>query len=128
MEYIFLISRVLFGGYFLWNAYNHFKNSDSLASYAASKKVPSPKMAVIGSGALLLIGGLGIVFGVFVGIAVLALLLFLVPVTYMMHDYWNETDPMARMNQKINFTKNAALIGGTLAYLFIVEPWPLSLM
>jgi uncharacterized membrane protein YphA (DoxX/SURF4 family) len=62
---------------------------------------------------------LGILVGFYVPVAVAALVVFLIPVTFMMHDFWNETDPMAKMTQKIMFTKNLALLGGALAYLFI---------
>ncbi len=127
MEYLFLLSRILFGGYFLWNGYKHFKGVVGLSHYAASKGVPSARAAVLGSGALLIIGGAGILLGVAVGLAVAALVAFLVPVTFMMHDYWKETDPMVRMNQQIMFTKNIALLGGALAYLFIPGPWFLTL-
>lgn len=127
MEYLFLLSRMLFGGYFLWNGYKHFKNTASLAGYAASKHVPSPQLMVRLSGALLIIGGAGIILGFAVGLAVAALVAFLVPVTFMMHDYWKETDPMVRMNQQIAFAKNIALLGAALAYLFIPGPWFLAL-
>ena len=119
MFYIFLVSRVLFGGYFIYNAYNHLIKGSHMVGYAASKKVPMPKIAIFVSGVLLLAGGAGILVGFYVPIAVACLVLFLVPVTFMMHDFWKETDPMAKITQKIMFTKNLALLGGALAYLFI---------
>lgn len=39
---------------------------------------------------------------------------FLVPVTLMMHDFWNVTEPAARMMQRISFMKNLAILGGGL--------------
>ncbi|HSE56655.1 MAG TPA: DoxX family protein [Candidatus Paceibacterota bacterium] len=127
MEYLFLLSRILFGGYFLWNGYKHFKHTANLAGYAASKKVPSPQLMVRLSGALLLIGGVGIVLGAAVGLAVSALVAFLIPVTFMMHDYWKETDPVQRAHQQIAFAKNIALLGAAFAYLFIPGPWFLAI-
>jgi uncharacterized membrane protein YphA (DoxX/SURF4 family) len=120
MIYIFYIARILFGGYFLINAYNHFKNHVALAGYAQSMKVPYPKAAVLGTGLLLLIGGLGILIWFAVPIAVLALALFLIPTTFIMHSYWKVADPMARMNQKIQFQKNLAILGGALAFLLML--------
>lgn len=38
METIFLIGRIILGGYFLYNAYNHFTELDALTGYAQSKK------------------------------------------------------------------------------------------
>ena len=127
MEYLFLISRVLFGGYFLMSAFNHFSKSEMMTGYAASKSVPSPKLAVLGSAVLLLIGGAGVLLGVYVQWAVAALVLFLFPVTFKMHAYWNDTDPNTKMGNTVNFMKNMALLGASLAFLFIPEPWMYSL-
>ena len=98
-----------------------------MAGYAASKKVTSPKAMVIISGLMVLLGGLGIVLGVYIGVSVLLIVLFLIPVTFVMHNYWTDTDPNSKMANKINFMKNMALIGAALAFLFVAIPWPLSL-
>lgn len=118
MEFLFVIARVLFGGYFIMSGYKHITKGGHLIGYAASKKVPNPKMAVLLSGILVLLGGLGILFWVYVDWSVFFIILFLVPVTFMMHDFWSEKDQMTRMNSYIGFTKNIALIGGALAFLF----------
>lgn len=126
MEYLFLIGRILFGGYFIMNGYNHFKGLSGMTGYAQSKGVPYPKTAVIVGGILLVLGGAGIVLGLFPRFAVLLLEIFLIPVTFKMHQYWKITDPMQRMGEQINFNKNIALIGATLIFLF-VSAWPLSI-
>lgn len=123
MPILFVLGRVLLGGYFLMSGYNHFKNLSASASYAASKKVPMPKFAVAFSGLLLLIGGVTILFGVWTNIGFYALILFFIPVTFQMHDFWKETDPTARMNQKISFTKNVAILGAILMLLSLPIPW-----
>ena len=60
MVALFFIGRIIFGGYFIYNAYNHFKNAGHLAGYAGMKGVPAPKAGVITSGVLFLLGGLSI--------------------------------------------------------------------
>lgn len=60
---------------------------------------------------LLLFGGLTIITGRYIDLGIIALVLFLIPTTFMMHNFWKETDPMSKMNQTIGFTKNLALIG-----------------
>ena len=127
MDYLFLVSRILFGGYFVINGINHFRHLSGTAGYAASKGVPYPKLAVAFTGALLLLGGLGIVLGLYVRLAVLLLVVFLIPVTFKMHQYWKIGDPMQKMGEKINFQKNLALAGGAIAYLFITLPWVFSI-
>ena len=82
---------------------------------------------VIISGVMALLGGLGIVLGFQVGISVLLIVLFLIPVTFIMHNYWTETDPAAKMNSKVAFMKNIALIGGALAFLAATVPWTFTL-
>jgi putative oxidoreductase len=39
---LFLIGRILFGGYFIYNGYNHLKNLSMMSGYAKTKGVPFP--------------------------------------------------------------------------------------
>ena len=128
MLYLFLLGRILLGGYFIKNAYNHFKNYKGLAGYAGSKGTPIPVLAVFVTGALLLVGGLGILFGVWVKVALTCLAVFLVGVTFQMHRYWEVSDPMQKMGESVNFYKNLALLGAVLMLLAIPTPWAMSLM
>jgi uncharacterized membrane protein YphA (DoxX/SURF4 family) len=115
MDAVFLVGRILFGGYFLWNGLNHlFLQTNNLAAYAASKKIPSPKTAVYFSGALIFLGGAGILFWVAPQLSAILIALFLAPVSFLMHDFWNDTDPNMKMVNMVNFTKNMALLGGAL--------------
>jgi uncharacterized membrane protein YphA (DoxX/SURF4 family) len=127
MEYLFPLGRVLFASFFLNSAYGHFKNVEMMAGYSASKGVPAPKLAVLGTGTLLLLGGLGIILGLWVKWALLCLVVFLVPVTLMMHPYWKVADPAARMGERMNFLRNVALLGAVLMMYFLPTPWPMSL-
>jgi uncharacterized membrane protein YphA (DoxX/SURF4 family) len=45
----------------------------------------------------------------------------------MMHNFWAVADPQARLGDTINFTKNFALLGGTLMMYAIPRPWAMSL-
>jgi uncharacterized membrane protein YphA (DoxX/SURF4 family) len=99
------------------NGYNHFKNLEGTTGYAQSKGVKNAKTAVIVGGILLILGGAGIVLGIFPRFSVLLLEIFLIPVTLKMHQYWKITDPMQKMGEEINFMKNVALIGAALMFL-----------
>ncbi|OGI91715.1 DoxX family protein [Candidatus Nomurabacteria bacterium RIFCSPLOWO2_01_FULL_46_18] len=127
MIYLFLLGRVLLGGYFIMSGYNHFKNLQSYSGYAQSKGVPMPKLAVLVTGAMLALGGLGVLLGVWINLAILLLALFLIFVTPKMHAYWTITDPMMQMGERVNFYKNLALLGAVLMLLFIPTPWFMSL-
>jgi uncharacterized membrane protein YphA (DoxX/SURF4 family) len=124
---IFIIGRLLLGGYFVFGGFNHFKMLTMMSGYAQSKGVPSPKVAVAFSGLLLWIGGLSILLGIFPTVGAIALVLFLVPVTFMMHAFWKVQDGQMKMGEMVNFTKNLALLGAALMLLSIPEPWTTSL-
>ncbi len=116
MTTLHVIGRVVFGLYFLYSGYVHFKNQNGYTSYAKSKGVPSPKLAVLISGAMLIVGGLGLVFDMHLRSSALLLILFLVPTTFMMHDFWRSKDPMHKASEKVSFTKNVALIAALLMF------------
>jgi len=98
---------------------NHFAKNQMLAGYAASKGVPMPRLAVYGTGILLLIGGLGVLLWAFIPWAVLALAIFLLGVSFKMHAFWSMQDPNMKMADMTNFLKNMALLGGALLLLSI---------
>lgn len=122
-----LIGRILFGGLFVYNGYNHFKTRAAMVGYAQYKKVPAPGAAITLSGLWLLIAGLSIILGVHPHYGALMVVLFLLAVTPKMHDFWAQTDANARMGDWVNFQKNVALLGGALFLLAIPGPWPYSL-
>ncbi len=43
-----------------------------------------------------------------------------------MHNFWAVQDPMQKMGDMVNFTKNMALVGYTLMILAIPQPWVYS--
>ena len=106
-----LAGRVIFGGYFLYSGIRHFTDRDMMIGYARSKGVPCPEAAVLGTGTLLVLGGVSLLAGrQKTGASLITT--FLTGVTPMMHDFWNQPDQGQRMNDTINFGKNIALIGG----------------
>jgi uncharacterized membrane protein YphA (DoxX/SURF4 family) len=126
MQSAFLTGRVIVGLYFLYSALNHFTSLQMMSGYAGSKGVPLPTVAVVVSGLLLAVAGICFLLGWHPRVGVAAAVLFLVPVTLMMHAFWTHTDAMARTNDMAHFMKNLALLGSTLVFLGIPEPWPLS--
>lgn len=127
MDIAFLIGRIIVGLYWIYSGYSHFAGAKNMIPYAKMKGVPLAELAVPVTGVLLLIGGLSIITGVLPAVAVLALAAFLIPVTFMMHNFWAAQDPGMKMNDTIAFTKNMALLGYTLVLLAIPTPWAFSL-
>ncbi|HLI83966.1 MAG TPA: hypothetical protein VKV17_08610 [Bryobacteraceae bacterium] len=45
MKAAFLIGRILFGGFFLYNGIEHFRKRKSMADYTRAKEIPAPDAA-----------------------------------------------------------------------------------
>jgi len=127
MKTIFLLGRAIYGGFFLYNGIHHFQARQQMGRYAGMKGTPTPDAAVLGSGGLLLTGGLSVLAGVKPRLGLAAIVGFLLPVTMQMHRFWEVEDPQQRMNEMVNFSKNMALAGAALMMMQIPEPWPGSL-
>ncbi len=127
MAIAFLIGRIILGAFYMYNAVHHFMGIKMMSGYTASKGVPAPKLAVAGSGLLLLLGGLSILTGYQPYIGAIMIVVFLVPVAFMMHNFWAVSDPRAKMGERVNFLKDIALAASALMFLAIPTPWPFSL-
>ncbi len=71
----------------------------------------SPKLAVAGTGVILLLGGLSMLLGVYPVVGIILLIVFLLGVSFQMHAYWKVDDAQMKQIDMINFTKNMALRG-----------------
>ncbi len=120
-----LVGRVLYGGFFVYNGINHFINLGMLTGYAQSKGVPAPQLAVILAGLMMLVGGVMILVGWKVRVGAWLIILFLLPTSFMIHNFWAISDPNMRMSDMINFSKNMALLGAALI-MMIQGPWPIA--
>jgi uncharacterized membrane protein YphA (DoxX/SURF4 family) len=125
MSTIFLIGRLIFGGYFIINGVNHFMAHAQMAQFAAAKGVPMAEVAVLVSGALILFGGTSVVLGWRPEVGLAAIVLFLIAVSIPMHNFWTETG-VQRMDDYINFTKNMGLVGASLMFVAVPRPWAYS--
>lgn len=106
---------------------NHFTNASEMSHYAQAKGVPVARFGVFVSGVILVLGGLGILLGVYPGVAAGGLAVFFLVVTPMMHAFWaaSEEDQQDEVN---NFLKNAELLGASLVFLAVNgETWAYAL-
>jgi putative oxidoreductase len=126
MKTLFLVGRIIFGGFFVYAGINHLRKAKSMAPYAESKGVPAPELAVKLAGLPLIIGGASLLLGVKPKIGALAVLGFLAGVSPVMHNFWSTEDQNERTNEMVNFMKNLALAGGALALMGVEEPWDAS--
>ena len=109
---VVLLGRLLFVLIFLMAGSNHF--SKQTIAFAAAQGVPFASFAVPLSGVLALAGGLSILLGYRAKLGAWLIVLFLIPVTLLMHRFWGVTDPMMQQTQMVMFMKNVAILGGAL--------------
>ncbi len=114
MDAVLAIGRILFALIFISSGINHFTKLEAMTGYAKYKKVPAAKLAVLVSGVMLLLGGVYVALGIYADLGALILAIFLIPTALMMHTFWKETDPTAKMNESIAFFKDLALAGAAL--------------
>jgi uncharacterized membrane protein YphA (DoxX/SURF4 family) len=126
MRSVFLLGRVMIGGFFLYNGINHFKQREAMTQYTESKGIPNPDLAVMGSGIGMALGGASIILGVQPKLGAAAIAAFLATASPAMHDFWN-ADEASKQNDMIHFSKNMALLGAALILMSVEEPWPASL-
>lgn len=112
MKYIPLTGRILFSLIFLMSPLWHF--SEQTIAFAASKGVPWASFLVPTVGIMAFLGALSIILGYKAKIGSWLIIAFLIPVTFMMHNFWTITDPMMQQLQKAMFMKNFALTGAAL--------------
>ena len=112
MQYLVVVGRILFSLIFLVAGAGHF--SAGTIAFAQSKGVPFAPISVPLSGIIAVVGAVSIIIGYKAKWGAWLIVLFLIPVTLMLHDFWNVTDPMQSQLQMSMFMKNTSLLGAAL--------------
>lgn len=112
MRVLVPVGRFLYSLIFVMSSFKHF--GPGLKQYAASHGVPMVPVLVPLSGLLILLGGLSILLGYKAKCGAWAIVLFLIPVTFVMHNFWAVTDPQEAQTQMIMFMKNISMLGAAL--------------
>ncbi|WP_254544720.1 DoxX family protein [Halomarina pelagica] len=113
-----LLSRILIGGALGYTALKNFRQLDGQIAYAESKGVPYAEMLVPFSSGLLAIGSLGVILWRVPIVATGAIASFLLGVTPIMHDFWNEDDEQQRQVEMYQFVKNVVILGAIIEFLY----------
>jgi putative oxidoreductase len=127
MNIAFLIGRIIFSAFWLMTASDHFTKLDDMSQYTKAKGVPFPRLAVAGTGVLLLLGGASVLLGAYPTVGIILLIVFMLGSTFPMHNFWAANDPQVKQADMIHFLKNMAIVGALLMLLAIPQPWPFSL-
>lgn len=124
MKYAVLLGRFFYVAIFLETIMVHF--TKSAAGYAQTQGVPLASIAVPLSGVIAIAGGLSILTGFKAKWGAGLLILFLVPVTVMMHNFWAASDAATAQIQYVLFMKNISMLGAAILIIHFGSG-PLSL-
>ena len=120
------VARPMLASMFLYGGFNAVKNAKVMGPKAQpladqiQKIAPTLPVPVDGAnlvrfnGALNVVAGAALATGHFPRVASLVLAGSLVPTSVEGHQFWKESDPGARANQRIHFIKNVSMAGGLL--------------
>jgi len=110
MKNLVLLGRILFSLIFAISGFGHFKSQT--VQYAVSHHVPLAEFLVPVAGIMAILGGLSIMTGFKAKFGACLIILFLIPVTLFMHNFWAVEDPMQHQIQHTMFLKNTSMLGG----------------
>jgi putative oxidoreductase len=111
-----LIGRILLSGIFLMSGADKIMRwNQTVDQMEAEGVLWAPVLLVIAT-VLEIGGGLSVLLGWLPRLGAAALIVFLVPVTAIYHDFW-QYEGEAQMQQMQHFTKNITIIGGLLVLL-----------
>lgn len=125
--FIELIGRFSVAAFFVLAAAGQICNWDNVLDYMRSHGVvEKTEIFLIAGICIEILAGLAFAFGCRPRIAAAILALFLIPTTYLFHDFWSITDTAVKEMQLANFLKNLAIFGGLLCFAAISSPAPES--
>lgn len=120
-----LIGRILIAQLFIYFGITKIIGFGGTAGYIASKGLPLPQLLTLLTIIIEVGGGLMILLGWRARLAAVVFFLWLIPVTFVFHNFWSMEGAQVMVNQ-INFQKNLALMG-TMFLIFAFGPGPYSL-
>lgn len=129
MLWLHLIGRVLFAFVFLMSGVAHFMQKDQMVGFAKARGVPAAGIAVPLTGAVIIAAALMLVIGFHPQTAGWLLFVFLLGTSFLMHPFWEETDPGQQQMEMIQFMKDMALAGAALLVVYYGGgDWPLRVV
>src|ERR1700728_3782018 len=110
---LMLIGRILFAILFFGSGIYKLIYFNVFLPGLVEKNIPLPSYALYIAAIIEILGGLALLFGWKVRCVAIILILYLIPVTLIMHDCLNAAG-VEWFLQQFNFFKNLAIIGGLL--------------
>jgi putative oxidoreductase len=111
------LGRALLSGMFIRGGYHAAKAPGARVALVEKAGLPKPELLVKLDGTLMVIGGILLALGIKPKHAALLLAACLIPTTYVGHNFWDQETEQARDQQKTQFMKNVAMLGGLVSVL-----------
>jgi len=112
-SFAWLAGRILLSLIFLLSGAMKVMNWSATADQMTAEGMVAVPFFLFGAIAFELVGGFALLFGCKTRLGALALLVFLIPVTLIFHDFWTY-EGQAMQNQMQHFMKNVTIMGGLL--------------
>jgi putative oxidoreductase len=106
-----LAGRILMSVLFLISGFFKIGGYSQMVAYSSSKGLPMAGVAIACAAVIELAGGLAIIAGFQTKIAAWLLFLYLIPVTFLFHNFWAMQGVEQQQNM-IDFLKNVSIMGG----------------
>lgn len=111
-----LVGRTLIAAIFIFSGFNKLADWSGTAAYMESVGLPMVGLLLPLAAAAEILGGLSVATGTFARAGALALIAFLIPTSFVFHDFWN-LEGEARAAQMAHFFKNLSIMGGLIVLL-----------
>lgn len=108
-----LIGRILLGLIFLISGFFKLAGYSQVVAFAAAKGLPLATVGIAGAAAVEILGGVAVLAGFKARIAAWVLFLYLIPTSFMFHNFW-AMHGMEQQDNMAHFMKNLAIMGGLL--------------
>jgi putative oxidoreductase len=111
-----LVGRILLSAIFLMSGAQKLMNWEQTAQQMEGRGMVAVQLFLVGAVLFELGGGLSVLTGYWARLGALALIVFLIPTTFIFHNYWTYGG-QEQMNQMAHFMKNLAILGGLFMVL-----------
>ncbi len=125
-SYIVVAGRLLYSAIFITAGFQQIYRAQETVAAAAKQGVPLAHIAVPMAAVIAIFGGVSILLGYYARVGAWLLVLFLVSVTLMVHNFWAVKNPTVAQTEQIMFMKNISMLGGALLIAYFGSG-PLSL-
>jgi putative oxidoreductase len=123
-RFVPLLGRILLSLIFVMSGLSKIGGWEQTSGYMASKGMPMVPIFLLGAIVFEVLGGLTVLLGFKAKLGATALIIFLIPTTFIFHNFWT-LEGMERQMQMAMFMKNLSIMGGLLLVVGL-GPGPLS--